>query len=55
MPASPGIPAPEDNRRLVREYDHRPRSSESREYWAMTDVMTRWWLTSATVLAWRDA
>ncbi|MFF4909053.1 IS5 family transposase [Streptomyces sp. NPDC001260] len=41
-------------RRLVREYDHRPRSAESRVYWAMTDVMTRR-LTSATTLTWRDA
>lgn len=41
-------------RRLVREYDHRPRSSESRVYWAMTDVMTRR-LTSAAALTCRDA
>ncbi|MFF2807859.1 IS5 family transposase [Streptomyces sp. NPDC058000] len=41
-------------RRLVREYDHRPRSSESRVYWAMTDVMTRR-LTGTTALTWRDA
>lgn len=41
-------------RRMVREYDHRPRSSESRVYWAMTDVMTRR-LTGTTALTWRDA
>ena len=29
------------HRRLVRDYEHRPASSESRVYWAMTDVMTR--------------
>ncbi|MFJ8025353.1 IS5 family transposase [Streptomyces sp. NPDC096311] len=40
-------------RRLVREYDHRPRSAESRVYWAMTDVMTRR-LTCTTALTWRD-
>ncbi|MEV5897481.1 hypothetical protein [Nonomuraea fuscirosea] len=28
-------------RRLVRDYEHRPASSESRVYWAMTDVMSR--------------
>ncbi|MGP3963517.1 transposase [Nonomuraea sp. 3N208] len=29
------------HRRLVRDYEHDPASSESRVYWAMTDVMTR--------------
>ncbi|MFB9720519.1 IS5 family transposase [Planobispora longispora] len=29
------------HRRLVRDYEHRPSSSESRVYWAMTDVMSR--------------
>ncbi|MFF3463475.1 hypothetical protein [Streptomyces sp. NPDC002619] len=40
-------------RRLVREYDHRPKSAESRVYWAMTDVMTRR-LTGTTAPTWRD-
>ena len=38
-------------RRLIRDYEHRPASSESRVYWAMTDVMCRR-LTSATP-SWR--
>ncbi|GAA3252718.1 hypothetical protein GCM10020216_087230 [Nonomuraea helvata] len=29
------------HRRLVRDYEHDPASSESRVYWAMTDAMTR--------------
>lgn len=29
------------HRRLVRDYEHRPSSSASRVYWAMTHVMTR--------------
>ncbi|SPL88332.1 Mobile element protein [[Actinomadura] parvosata subsp. kistnae] len=29
------------SRRLVRDYEHLPASSESRVYWAMTDVMSR--------------
>jgi transposase len=29
------------HRRLVRDYEHLPSSSESRVYWAMTDVMSR--------------
>ncbi|MCO5975051.1 hypothetical protein [Actinoallomurus soli] len=29
------------HRRLVRDYEHRPRSSESRVYWAMTAVILR--------------
>ncbi|WP_326611281.1 IS5 family transposase [Streptomyces scopuliridis] len=41
-------------RRLVRDYEHRPRSSESRVYWAMTAVILRR-LTGATTPAWRTA
>jgi hypothetical protein len=41
------------HRRLVRDYEHRPASSASRVYWAMTDVMARrlsrtWPATPAT-------
>ncbi len=39
------------HRRLIRDYEHHPASSESRVYWAMTDVMSRR-LTSATP-SWR--
>ncbi|MFE5374111.1 IS5 family transposase [Streptomyces mirabilis] len=42
------------SRRLVRGYEHLPRSSESRVYWAMTAVIVRR-LTGATVPAWRTA
>jgi hypothetical protein len=42
------------HRRLVRDYEHRPRSSESRVYWAMTSVILRR-LTGATAPAWRTA
>lgn len=42
------------HRRLVRDYEHLPRSSESRVYWAMTAVILCW-LTAATVPAWRAA
>lgn len=42
------------HRRLVRDYEHLPRSSESRVYWAMTAVIPRR-LTAATVPAWRTA
>lgn len=42
------------HRRLVRDYEHLPRSSESRVCWAMTVVMLRR-LTGATVPAWRTA
>ncbi len=42
------------SRRLVRDYEHRPRSSESRVYWAMTAVILRR-LTGATAPAWRTA
>lgn len=41
-------------RRLVREYDHRTETAQSRVYWAMTDTMARR-LTAATAPAWRDA
>jgi transposase len=41
------------HRRLVRDYEHRPASSTSRVYWAMTDVMARR-LTDASTLTWRD-
>ncbi len=42
------------HRRLVRDYEHLPRSSESRVYWAMTAVILRR-LTGATTPAWRTA
>ncbi|MFF1713125.1 IS5 family transposase [Streptomyces sp. NPDC058268] len=41
-------------RRLVRDYEHRPASSRSRVYWAMTSVMARR-LTGATLPSWRLA
>lgn len=41
------------HRRLVRDYEHLPRSSESREYWAMTAVILRR-LTGVTTAAWRS-
>ncbi len=42
-------------RRLpVRDYEHLPRSSESRVYWAMTAVTLRR-LTGATAAAWRSS
>ncbi|MGP3965968.1 hypothetical protein ACTWPT_59540 [Nonomuraea sp. 3N208] len=41
------------HRRLVRDYEHDQASSESRVYWAMTDVMTRR-LTGPSTPAWRD-
>ncbi|WP_405577164.1 transposase [Streptomyces sp. NBC_01190] len=41
------------HRRLVRDYEHRPASSASRVYWAMTHVMTRR-LTGANTPTWRD-
>jgi transposase len=40
------------HRRLVRDYEHRPASSESRVYWAMSDVMARR-LTGTAAPAWR--
>jgi transposase len=42
------------HRRLVRDYEHLPRSSESRVYWAMTAVILRR-LTGATAAAWHTA
>ncbi len=42
------------HRRLVRDYEHRPSSSASRVYWAMTHVMTRR-LTGANTPTWRTA
>lgn len=41
------------HRRLVRDYEHRPASSASRVYWAMTHVMARR-LTGANTPTWRD-
>ena len=41
-------------RRLARDYEHRPSSSVSRVYWAMTDVMARR-LTGTSVPSWRAA
>ncbi|GLP67185.1 hypothetical protein TUSST3_38070 [Streptomyces sp. TUS-ST3] len=41
------------HRRLVRDYEHLPRSSESRVHWAMTAVILRR-LTGATAAAWRS-
>jgi transposase len=42
------------HRRLVRDYESRPKTSESRVYWAMIDVMSRR-LTRTSTLTWRDA
>ncbi|MFD9499887.1 IS5 family transposase [Streptomyces sp. NPDC060035] len=42
------------HRRLVRDYEGRPASSESRVYWAMTDVIARR-LTGTSTPSWRDA
>ena len=42
------------HRRLARDYEHRPSSSVSRVYWAMTDVMARR-LTGTSVPSWRAA
>ena len=42
------------HRRLVRDYEHRPASSASRVYWAMTDVMARR-LTGTSAPSWRAA
>ncbi|MFB6876064.1 IS5 family transposase [Streptomyces sp. NPDC056323] len=41
------------HRRLVRDHEHRPASSASRVYWAMTHVMARR-LTDTSTLTWRD-
>ncbi len=40
------------HRRLVRDYEHRPASSASRVYWAMTHVMARR-LTGTNTPTWR--
>ena len=42
------------HRRLARDYEHRPPSSASRVYWAMTDVMARR-VTGTSVRSWRAA
>ncbi|MCY0936919.1 IS5 family transposase [Streptomyces goshikiensis] len=42
------------HRRLVRDYEHRPVSAESRVYWAISDVMARR-LTSTSAPSWRGA
>lgn len=42
------------HRRLVRDYEHQHRSSESRVYWAMTAVILRR-LTGATAPSWHTA
>lgn len=42
------------HRRLVRDYEHRTASSESRVYWAMSDVMARR-LTGTSTPTWRGA
>ena len=42
------------HRRLVREYEHSTASSESRVYWAISDVMARR-LTGTSTPAWRGA
>ncbi|MGD3110916.1 hypothetical protein [Streptomyces sp. YGL11-2] len=41
------------HRRLVRDYEHLPRSSESPVYWAMTAAILRR-LTGAAAAAWRS-
>lgn len=41
-------------RRLVRDYEHRPASAESRVYWAISDRMSRM-LTGTSALTWRGA
>ena len=41
------------HRRLVRDYEHLPASSESRVHWAMTDVMSRR-LTRQPAPSWRS-
>lgn len=42
------------HRRLVRDYEHRPASAESRVYWAISDVMARR-LTASAMPSWRGA
>lgn len=40
------------HRRLVRDYEHRPASAESRVYWAISDRMAR---TATSTPTWRGA
>jgi transposase len=42
------------HRRLVRDYEHRPASAESRVYWAISDRMARM-LTATSTPTWRGA
>lgn len=42
------------HRRLVRDYEHRPASAESRVYWAISDRMSKM-LTGASTPTWRGA
>jgi hypothetical protein len=42
------------HRRLVRDYEHRPASAESRVYWAISDRMSKM-LTGTSTPAWRGA
>ncbi|WP_326793273.1 IS5 family transposase [Streptomyces sp. NBC_00841] len=42
------------HRRLVRDYEHRPASAESRVYWAISDRMSRM-LTRSSAPTWRGA
>lgn len=42
------------HRRLVRDYEHRPASAESRVYWAISDRMSRM-LTATSTPTWRGA
>lgn len=42
------------HRRLVRDYEHRPASAESRVYWAVSDRMSRM-LTGTSAPTWRGA
>ncbi|MFV5999081.1 IS5 family transposase [Streptomyces sp. NPDC056231] len=42
------------HRRLVRDYEHRPASAESRVYWAISDRMSRM-LTESSTPTWRGA
>ncbi|MGW4985514.1 IS5 family transposase [Streptomyces mirabilis] len=42
------------HRRLVRDYEHRPATAESRVYWAISDRMSRM-LTDTSTPAWRGA
>ncbi|MFD8726015.1 hypothetical protein ACFV2H_50910 [Streptomyces sp. NPDC059629] len=42
------------HRRLVRDYEHRPASAESRVYWAISDRMSRMLIGTSTP-TWRGA